>query len=121
MLEFLYVDAINLKDSWSKPDVVSELLQVAKKYEIPRLASICEQRAIRLLSVDTVIDFFILADRLGADQLKREASACITRFRSEVQATTSWQSLLRNEKAIGKIMPQLLECMVPPFKRLRAD
>ena len=60
-------------------------MELADKYDIPRLKKEVEELAIKKLSVENMVDIFLLADLYSAENLKTEAEAFIKTNRLKVR------------------------------------
>lgn len=117
MLQFIYTDTIETADA--EPRLIGDLLKAAKKYDIARLFSLCEKRALTAISVDSAIDWLMLATMVDANAIKRACMQLVTDQMSEIQLTQGWKRLLEDRQLMSVILPSIVECMSPPAKRPR--
>jgi speckle-type POZ protein len=93
----------------SAPNVntmAKELLNVANKYELPRLFAMCERELKSNLSVADVVDTLILADLHGSTELKKACLSFIHLHAAEVLQTSKWKSL---KDHYGMLLVETLE------------
>jgi len=117
MLQFIYTDTIDKADA--EPALIGDLLKAAKKYDIAKLFSLCEKRALTAITLDSVIDWLMLATMVEADVIKRACMQLVTDQMSEVQLTQGWKRLLEDQQLMSEILPSIVECVSPPVKRPR--
>jgi len=106
LLEFLYTDAVARMDV--EPQLIGDLFKAARKYDIPRLGSLCEAWALKCLAVDTAVDWLMLATMLGSERIR---SACTRLIRShfiDVQRTAGWQRLEDNKHLFCEVVSPML-------------
>jgi len=119
LLEFLYTDSLTRQDA--EPQVIGDLLKAAKKYAVPRLASLCENRALTAITLDSVVEWLMLATMLDAEQLKSACMRFVKSHCAEVQCTAAWQRLVADKQLLSQVMPCILEALCPPAKRPRSE
>jgi len=119
LLEFLYTDSLARQDA--EPQLTGDLLKAAKKYAVPRLASLCESWALTAITLDSVVEWLMLATMLEAEQLKSACMRFVKSHCAEVQCTAAWQRLLADKQLLSQVMPCILEALCPPAKRLRTE
>lgn len=119
MLQFIYEDTFAVADA--EPQLIGDLLKAAKKYDIPRLSSLCEKRALTAITVNSVIDWLMLATMLGIQEIKNECMRVVTANLAEVQITEGWGRLVDNPQLMKELMPSIVQMMCPPAKRSRTE
>ena len=108
MLTFLYTgSAPNLKV------LAKELLNVANKYQLPRLMVMCMYKLKEEIETDNVIEILQLADLHGVKELKGECLEFIKSDSKAVQKTTGWEDLKGNENSNSKsLYMEILEHII---------
>ena len=81
-----------------------ELLNAAKKYELPRLYTICENELKMKIQVSNVVDTLILADLYGASSLKLACLKFIHLNLVGVQKTSQWRDLQEQSVLLMEIL-----------------
>jgi len=119
LLEFLYTDSFARQDA--EPQLTGDVLKAARKYEVPRLASLCEARAMTAINVESVAEWLMLAVMVGAEQLKAACMRFLKVHCAEVQCTAGWRRLTADRQLASEVMPCLLELLCPPAKRARSE
>ena len=64
---------------------LASFFELAGQYNLAPLKTLTEEAAMELLSVETMIDLYVLADLHGAASLKSEAEAFIRRNKKELK------------------------------------
>lgn len=131
LLEYVYTREIDKfpqassREKLANPDVdskiIGELFRAARKYELAGLAGMCEAQAIAAITLESVVDWLMLAAMLGADLLKNECMRFIIGRVAEVQATPGWARLLQDKQLSCELMPLILAEACPPLKRVRHE
>eukprot|EP00811_Abedinium_folium_P036880 NODE_9548_length_1415_cov_16.253882.p1 GENE.NODE_9548_length_1415_cov_16.253882~~NODE_9548_length_1415_cov_16.253882.p1 ORF type:complete len:467 (-),score=118.54 NODE_9548_length_1415_cov_16.253882:13-1377(-) len=111
MLEFMYTDELP-QSAMAEPQLICDLLKLARKYEVLRLVSLCECSVLRSLTVETVVDWLALATMVNSEPLRRASLRLIRSRFAEVQQTSGWQRLMDNRQICADVMPLLLEALV---------
>jgi len=78
-LEFLYCDEVSLTE-----EVAVALLQIADKYSVPQLKSICSTFLITCLTVKNVVDISVLASTTESIDLEKATVKFIKQNLKEV-------------------------------------
>ena len=86
--------------------LAKELLNAAKKYELPRLFRICENELITKVQVANVIDTLLLADLYNAALLKQACLKFIHLNLAVLQKTNRWEYL----KEHAALLIEILDC-----------
>lgn len=58
-----------------------ESIQAAEKYNVHQLKKICEAELIRSISVGNCIEYYVLADKINANDLEEKAIELVTKNR----------------------------------------
>ena len=88
LLAYLYTGTAPHVDT-----LVRELLNVANKYELPRLLSICETTLVTKITANSVLEIFILADLYRAKTLKKACLGFIKCNFAVICELNSWKAL----------------------------
>ena len=86
-----------------------ELLNAAKKYELPRLVAMCESELEEKIKVESVVDTLLLADRHSAVNLKRACLDFICLNSGDVYETSKWQDLKKNPQHHAALLFDVME------------
>ena len=90
MLRYIYTGKVE-----DLSDVAFDLCELANKYDIIGLRTICEQCLVSHLSVENVIHVLELADRHNASFLKNECIAYIDKHFDDVKKTDPFKTVKR--------------------------
>lgn len=91
LLNFMYRGKV---EESLKVDDMLKLFVAADKYCISSLVSICENLITGMLTLDCVIDVFIIADFVKADVLKGACKTLIFKNKTQVIKTRSYKNLI---------------------------
>eukprot|EP00747_Dinoflagellata_sp_TGD_P169380 gnl/TRDRNA2_/TRDRNA2_198236_c0_seq1.p1 gnl/TRDRNA2_/TRDRNA2_198236_c0~~gnl/TRDRNA2_/TRDRNA2_198236_c0_seq1.p1 ORF type:complete len:370 (-),score=71.60 gnl/TRDRNA2_/TRDRNA2_198236_c0_seq1:20-1129(-) len=119
LLQFIYTDSFEKTNA--QPELIGDIMKAAKKYEISRLYNLCEKRALTAITLESVIDWLMLATMLEAQEIKGACMQFVTNRLPEVQLTEGWKRLLANKQLMVEVMPSMLELMCPPEKRRKCE
>lgn len=100
-------DLVSFLYSGSAPNVNTvavELLNAAKKYELPRLYAICENELKMKIQVSNVIETLLLADLYSAASLKLACLKFIHHNLVGVQKTSQWKTLEEQSALLMEIL-----------------
>jgi len=106
MIKFIYsgkVDHDNLRcqgDRKSFGVQAIELLQAADRFDLSGLKELCEQFLITYLTINNVLDMFILADTHNADRLKKAAKRMVIEKGADIVESGEWREKLVSNPAI---------------------
>ena len=104
LLDFIYTaEVANLKE------LAPDLLLAADKYGMSSLYTVCVNNIIENLSLDNVVQMFILADTYKIDRLKEKTMTFINSNGQKVFATEDWKKLVKPNQAL---MIELYENMI---------
>ena len=81
-VQFFYKGEIELEEEGEN---LGSFLELAEKYDLPQLKEEVEGLAIRRLSVENMVDMFLLADHYSAKDLKKAAEDFIRTNRLKVK------------------------------------
>ena len=105
MLHFIYTGGTNedvLKDNAGK------LLEVAERYHLDVLKSICEDHLCSNLKISDAIENLIFGDFHQAKKLKRKALKVIARNLTKVVQTDEYQNLFKHHPALAAEIPMAI-------------
>ena len=106
-LTYLYTyDSPNIKNH------ADSLLDIAEKYQLPHLKSLCEQRLSYDLQIDNAAKILLLAHKYGAKQLKQNALLYIGKH-SSIQQTAEWGKVKENAELLAELVKVLYEQTEP--------
>ena len=91
MLTFIYTGSAPNINVWAK-----ELLNVANKYQFPRLMVMCKDELKKEINIENVIEILQLADSHRVKELKKECMEFIKWNYTKVYETTGWKDLKGN-------------------------
>lgn len=98
VISYLYTDtAPNLKNH------PRELLGASTFYDLRGLNVLCQIELIKSLSLDTCVNYLLLAKKNDANHLKREALECIKRNWQYVSKSYEWKSLLGDSSNLSLV------------------
>ena len=83
-------------------------LELAEKYNIPRLKELVEELAITKLNVENMVDFFLLADHFSAENLGKAARDFIKGNKKKVRESLAELEKLEKSQML-KVMEILFE------------
>ena len=81
-------------------------LELAEKYDITHLKELVEEIAIRQLTVENMVDLFLLADHFSAETLRKAAMDCIKSNKKKVR-----ESLAEMEKLEKSQMMKIMDIL----------
>ena len=81
-------------------------LELAEKYDITHLKELVEDIAIRRLTVENMVDLFLLADHFSAETLRKAARDCIKSNKKKVR-----ESLAEMEKLEKSQMMKIMDIL----------
>lgn len=116
LLEFIYTDGLQNDEVWEDNDAIGALMQAAAKYEVPGLVSLCEQRAMKRLTVENVADWLTLASRIRAEALQDQCVSFMAGCIAEVQSTDGWERLMQDKQLLAELAPLLFKAISPAAK-----
>merc|ERR1719491_545717 len=116
LLEFIYTDGLQHDEVWEDNDAIGALMQAAAKYEVPGLVSLCEQRAMKRLTVENVADWLTLASRIRAEALQDQCVSFMAGCIAEVQSTDGWERLMQDKQLLAELAPLLFKAISPAAK-----
>ena len=90
VLRFIYTDKVMNEGI----DFNMKLFYAADKYSLTELKSICEEYIASQLTVESVCDVLILADKHSAEKLKSEAITFMKRNFTKVVKTEGWKNVI---------------------------
>ncbi len=94
-------------------EMTEELLQLADKYEMDHLKTLCEKALFNNLEVENAVTTLMLADLHGADQLKSVCIGFIEDNISDFEQMEGWNQLKSNPQ-YHDLYVQVLETQLPP-------
>lgn len=100
MLQFIYTGNF-VSDEFSD---WLKLLTVAEKYSITRLMKTCEHRIFNNLTSDNIIDAFVTADLVKAEDLKKTCVELIFKNKRKVVATEAYKNLIKSRPDLATKM-----------------
>ena len=89
--------------------LASELLEVAEKYQIPRLQKMCENIMGRNIKDTNVIETLILADLHGRSALKKVCFNFICLHSTKVFQTSQWAEFKDHKDQYASLIVEVLE------------
>lgn len=87
LVKFCHTNNIN------KDDLTTDLLAAANKYMIPEVIEKCEEHLSKTMSVDNVVDYFLVACLHEANNLRTAAKKFITKNLDKVEKTEGFKNL----------------------------
>lgn len=110
LLEFIYTGKFG-EDHDEEDDSIDwlELMTAADEYDIADLKNICARRLASNLSVDDVIDIYILSDRIKEQQLKKTAANFIILNKSKIVSTEKYKELIQMIKSNADLAVELVQ------------
>jgi len=106
LLKFMYTDDI----SSDIITTVKELLMAADKYRISRLLVLCEEAMVAKMNKDNAAEFFLLADKHHASQLRKAAKRFTATHLKEVKPKNGWiQWMKENQQLAAEILDEMAE------------
>ena len=102
-------DLVTYLYTGTTPDVKSELLEVADKYQLPRLRTICENELRNGIKKTNVIKTLILADLHGRSALKKACFQFIRLNSAEVLQTSEWADFKECKDECASLFMEVLE------------
>ncbi|KAE9416562.1 hypothetical protein Angca_007504, partial [Angiostrongylus cantonensis] len=121
MLVFIYTGSVSLQDL--ELEDASEVMQLAEKYNIPDLKTMCEQDLMSRVCSTNVIDCLELADFHQANYLYEHCLDFMNTNRCDTLNTESWSALKdRNPRLSSSIMERMIRSdhsNSPPVKKSR--
>ena len=82
------------------------LLAAADKWQVPRLAAICEQHMMQHITIDNVVPWAELAYLHNAEGLKHQCQWFIQSHLGALKATEAWQQLLQQPEIMNDLIAQ---------------
>ncbi|CAI4227584.1 unnamed protein product [Auanema sp. JU1783] len=118
MLEFVYCGHIASDISI---DEYAEAMELAEKYNVFSLKSICEDQLVSKVNSSTVIEAIVLADRHMAQSLFDHCIEIIVSQRSKIVESSNWKSLKEHNPRLANTILEIIVSydQVPPTKRSR--
>ena len=109
MLAYIYTGSAPNLDT-----LVRELLNVANKYELSGLFTMCERELKLKISLNNVIELLQLADMLNSSYLKKACLNYISLNSGAVRSSEEWKQLKENseEHVSLLIMMDIMDCLL---------
>ena len=101
-VDFFYID--DIKDE--KDENLRCYLELAEKYDIPRLKELVEEHAISKINIENMVDLFLLADHFSAETLGKAAKDFIKTNKKKVR-----ESLAEMEKLEKNQLMKVMDIM----------
>lgn len=89
--------------------LAKDLLNVANKYELPRLFAVCENELMMKIKVSNVVEMLFLADLHNATYLKNACLRFIHYNSAEVHKTSKWKYLKGNLDKCAALFFEIVE------------
>ena len=108
-------DLVTYLYSGSAPNLeslVNELLDVAGKYQLPRLFKMCESELGKKMKETSVIETLILADLHGRPSLKKACLKYIRLNSAKVLQTSEWANFKDRKDQYASLIVEILENVV---------
>ena len=102
-------DLVTYLYTGTTPDMKSELLEVADKYQLTRLLTICENELRNSIKKTNVVKTLILADLHGRPALKRACFQFIRLNSAEVLQTSEWADFKEHKDQYASLFVEVLE------------
>ena len=94
-------------------EIACGLMAAADKYLLEKLKQDCENYLMNKISTENCVEYFSLADRHSAEDLKKHASDLVRRFPAEVMATHGWKKAKKEQpKLLCNLQEMLLNFSV---------
>lgn len=107
LMEYLYTDDVAISI-----DTAMELFQVADRFGIDRLKTLCEQEMLRAIDIDTAAHILFTADEHHAENLRERCMNFILLHFDEVSRTGGFEEMGRTNVDLSKPPPPLrLQCV----------
>ena len=104
MLAYLYTGSAPHLDT-----LVKELLNVANKYELSQLFTMCEDNLKAEIAVANVIGLLILADMHSASYLKKACLNYIRHNSATVRSSSQWEELRKNSERHSSLLVEIMD------------
>ena len=104
MLAYLYTGSAPHMDT-----LVKELLNVANKYELSQLFTMCEDKLKAEIAVANVIGLLILADMHSASYLKKACLNYIRHNSAAVRSSSQWEELRKNSDRHSSLLVEIMD------------
>ena len=104
LVAYFYTGTAPNINKWAK-----ELLNASKKYELPRLFTMCENELKLRITVNNALDTILLADLYDAAALRQACLKFMHFHSTEVRETNQWKQLKVNMDAHGELLIEILE------------
>lgn len=116
-IAFMYSGEI-AAEALKSDDSALGILQVAHRYNIPGLVDLAIQALTAQFKVDTVAEWFHLADLIGNADFRARCLNFIRLHVSEVQYTEKFKEFISKNPAL---LTEILSCLFPAAKRQRIE
>ena len=104
MLAYFYTGSAPHMDT-----LVKELLNVANKYELSQLFTMCEDKLKADTTVANVIGLLILADMHSASYLKKACLNYIRHNSAAVRSSSQWEELRKNSDRHSSLLVEIMD------------
>ena len=104
MLAYFYTGSAPHMDT-----LVKELFNVADRYELSQLFTMCEDKLMLEMSVENVMELLILADMHNSSYLKKACLNYIYCNSASVRSTSQWKELKKNCDRHAALLVEALE------------
>ncbi|RWS24701.1 speckle-type POZ protein-like protein [Leptotrombidium deliense] len=90
LLRYIYTDEVKFTDDTHGEETAKQLLSIADTLQLPRLKKMCELSLITELFEDNALEYFLLAEKNGAQTLKALCIDVIVFKFSVIENTEKW-------------------------------
>ena len=107
MLAYIYTGSVPNLDTLAR-----ELLNVANKYELSGLFTMCERELKSKISLENVIELLQLADLLDSSYLKKTCLNYISLNSGAVRSSEEWKQLKENSEEHVSLLMDIMDCLL---------
>ena len=107
MLAYIYTGCVPHLDTLAR-----ELLNVANKYELSGLFTMCERELKSKISLNNVIELLQLADLLDSSFLKKACLNYISLNSGAIRSSEKWKQLKENSEEHVSLLMDIMDCLL---------
>ena len=107
MLAYIYTGSAPNLDTLAR-----ELLNVANKYELSGLFTMCERELKLKISIENVIELLQLADLLDSSYLKKACLNYISLNSGAIRSSEEWKQLKENSEEHVSLLMDIMDCLL---------
>ncbi|XP_043490988.1 BTB/POZ and MATH domain-containing protein 4-like [Polistes fuscatus] len=105
MLRYIYTNKIKITDN---TDIINKTIAVAASYKVNNLIKLCEHILIERMSVETVFNSLLIADKFNFPELENYCFEFISKNKKIIRSRKEYENLKQNSRIVSKLMNYML-------------